>query len=247
MKVFRGVAAAALLLGLCGCRATAGASAGPTSASAPASEAVPITPLDGSRLLTSATGNAMAAGSVTTELKAVMMGQPVTGTISVDASRHCVGSLDLAKRGPIDFLSDGTRVWLKGGSRLWGAERAAVIGDRYITGPESNGLFGSVTVFCSLADRVLAGDFGLGEVTGRTGLRTGATTTVVLVDRDGSQADVTDTTTPYVTRLRSGRDMEPFDFTYRDYGKPVVLTPPPAEAAVDVATALPAPGEQNGG
>ncbi|MFJ7911954.1 hypothetical protein [Kitasatospora sp. NPDC096204] len=210
-------------------------------------EAVSIGPLDGSRLLEAATENAMAAGSVTAELRASVMGQPATGRVSVDGSRHCVGSLELSKLGPVDFLSDGTHAWLKADERLWGAERGAVIGDRYVTGPESDGVFRSLTVFCSVADRALSGDLGLGEVTGQSRRRTGGTTTVTLVDRDGSQAEVSETGTPYVTRLRSGRNAEPFDFTYRDYGKALAFTPPPADAVVDVATALPATAERTTG
>lgn len=43
------------------------------------------------------------------------------------------------------------------------------------------------------------------------------------------------------------RRTEPYDFTYRGYGRAVAFIPPPAEAVVDVALVRPAPGGRNGG
>lgn len=253
MKVFR-AASVALLLALCGCQAAA-TSAPPGSPASPVASptrspaggsAAPV-PVGGSPLLGAAVANAMAAGSVATEFRAMVMGQPVSGKIAVDASGHCAGSFESPKLGPVEFLTDGTRAWMKAGERFWGPEHTARIGGRYVTGPQSGDFFRTLTVFCSQAATMLSGGPGFKEeVTEQGRQQAGGVTTVTLVDRDGARADVSDNATPYVTRLRSGSNEEPYDWTYRDYGKPVAFTPPPADTTVDVTTVVP-PRDGQGG
>jgi len=239
MKVLR-VAAIALLLGVCACQESARPAPGDRAGSGSPS------PSTDSRLLGTATENARSATSVTADFRVLLMGQLVTGTLSVDNAGHCGGSVESEKLGRAELLSDGTHFWIKAGERFWGAERTAQIGGRYVTGPASDDPFRSLAIFCHATRSILSGDHPFGDMTEQGRKEADGIRTVSFVDREGSRVDVSDTGAPHITRIRSGRDTEPSDWTYREYGKALAFTAPPADATLDVTTILPPKDNHNG-
>ena len=230
MKTLRVALITGLLLGAGAC-GTAGArpQADPGQAAA----------LSGDRLVRAAVANGGAAGSVTADIRSQVMGQLVAGTVSVDRAGHCSARLDIQKLGPVTYLTDGTRAWLTAGERLWGAERAALIGSRPVTGEASAQPFASMELFCTaVSDSVLTGSPDLGRMTEQGTRGAGAERRSTFGDPANAVLEITGADTPYVTRYRAGEDNEPYEYTYRDWNRPVTLAVPRADASVELSAVL---------
>ncbi|TWE21832.1 hypothetical protein FB465_7064 [Kitasatospora atroaurantiaca] len=199
----------------------------------------PAAPQSGERILRAAAEGGYAAGSVTAEIRALIMGQGLLGPVSVDRSGRCAARLEIAKRGRTEFLTDGEHFWLKGGEQLWGPNRASRIGDRYVTGAVAQDPF-NLAIFCqSAAAYALLGSLEQKEMAQHS---PAGAASADFVDPDGSVAETADAAAPRLTRYRSGNGSEPFDYRFSDYGRPVAFEPPPSASTVALAEVLASEG-----
>ncbi len=218
---------AVLLLALCACQ---GAQSRPGSGGS-AGSASPQAAADGRPLQAAAANgtaaNGTASDSVTADVRAMIMGQQVTGTISVDTAGRCAGRVVSEQLGTAEFLSDGDRAWVKAGGRLWGDQLAARIGDRYVAGAVSQAPFSSLVFFCDrVSTAALSGTPVPQGMTEQASSSVDGVRTVTYGDAEGAVVEVAESGTAHVTRFTAGRDSEPYEFAFRDYGRPVAFTAP---------------------
>ncbi|MEV6213033.1 hypothetical protein [Kitasatospora sp. NPDC051914] len=232
MRMYKTAVAAALLTA-CACQ-------GPDARPAPddAAGRGSADPAAARALVDAAAGNGRTAGSVTAGFRALVMGQPTSGTVTVDRDGRCVGSIEAAMLGTMRILTDGTHAWIKGDEHLWGPRAAALIKDRYVGGPATAEPFASLGVFCLAARAAIAGAIDTADLTEQGHTEAGGVRTVSFTGADGSTLEIAATRHPYITRTTSGPDGEPQVWLFRHYGWPVDLTPPPAGETVDLTAVL---------
>ncbi|MCU7824226.1 hypothetical protein [Kitasatospora sp. DSM 101779] len=235
MKVLRAAAVAALL-GVCACQ---GQAARPAPNTGSASAGAGAGAKDADRLLAAAAENGRSAGSVTAGFRIAAMGQLATGTVSVDASGHCTGTIESTKLGRMSFLTDGTRAWLKADERVWGPRVAAMVKNRHVTGPASAAPFSSFgPLSCRAAAAPITGDIDTAVTTARSSTAANGVRTAALTDSDGSTLEITAGEHPFIARTAFGSNGEQRTWVFRHYGWPVDFTPPPAAATIDLAAVL---------
>ncbi|WP_372345884.1 hypothetical protein [Streptomyces sp. KL116D] len=175
--------------------------------------------------------------------------------LALDREDDCMASVTFGAHGRADIVRSDDRVWMRMDAKLWrtrlpGAEgRAAakLLKGRYVTGPADDRTLADLASVCDLsALRRQIRDGGTGRETVREGEPTtldGTRVVPLTTEADGTTSTlyVAAHGTPYalgyteVSAGAAGARATDTTTRYADYGKPVPVRTPPADASVDVS------------
>lgn len=242
-----GLACAAAVTGLTGCggdKKEPAAQGSPAStAAAPSSAPSPSVPqtsgiekLTAQQISDKAKAALQAAPSLTLSLSTTEGSARVKGKVSMDRQGHCSGTMAMGTQGSFAILQAGGKAWIKPDAaflkQMAGAEAAKLMAGKYIAG----GTAKDMSSFCDLNQFMKELDSGPTGKPHKLGVQTvnGIRTVALVETEDGGRTTVYVSLegTPYpVKMVHSGKDGGTALFS--DFGKPVLVTPPPASQVID--------------
>jgi hypothetical protein len=231
------VLAAAFALSATACSPFGGSSS-PTSAGTPSTSPSP-TALSADALADQAVADLGQATAYRLKGRIDQAGKILGLDLSVVTGKGCVGSISQSGKGTIRLVMLGQKLWIKPNVSFWesaGAPStvARTMAAKYVATTTTSAKFGSFGKLCDA--QALAKSFR-----SATGMTRGATTTVdgvtavTLKETDGGLGYVTESAQPELVRLlgpRTGSAKVASQIDFLDFGKPAVITAPPASQTI---------------
>ncbi|MEV6108700.1 hypothetical protein AB0M28_28960 [Streptomyces sp. NPDC051940] len=222
-------------------------SAAPEKSAQAASD--PFAGLTGAQVMTKAAEASRKAGSLTMDLDIKFSDGPAKGTISLDGKTRCSGELAVEKQGSIDLVKVGKAVYMRPDEAFLRAQSEGepksevdatikLMKGKWLKGTTSDPDLKEFAGLCDV-DEFLAPDGDSAD----DSLRKGPVTEIDGVkalqltgkDEDGAPYEVYVAAEgrPYVLKVEKKSGEEPGTVVFRDYGKAVEVTSPPASEVLD--------------
>ncbi|MFB7666315.1 hypothetical protein ACFC1R_20565 [Kitasatospora sp. NPDC056138] len=234
--------------------AAAPAAAASSAASAPPA-AAPGPALDTGKLTADEIESRMKAvmiqaGSLTIDGTATVDGEKTAVHLAEDQKGNCTGTVEAGSSGSFELRKTASRTWIKPDVTFWKSMGGKQVSDQKVVdavvqllkglwltgGQDDQDLKGIADEMCGMAAGMAADDSKLKLTKGEAGTVDAVKTfSLDMTDEDGTTGKqyIATEGKPYLIRIANGPSDASNQFTFSDFGKPVTVEAPPADAVVD--------------